>query len=52
MTHPVRITEVALASGFSKASYYGEIFKRVTGISPGKYRRKLRTKDTASLPRF
>jgi YesN/AraC family two-component response regulator len=46
------ITEAAIASGFSGASYYGEIFKRVTGISPGEYRRKLRAKDTASLPRF
>ncbi|MDR0387346.1 MAG: AraC family transcriptional regulator [Treponema sp.] len=37
------ITEVAAASGFSGTSYYGEIFKRITGISPGEYRRKLRT---------
>jgi AraC-like DNA-binding protein len=36
------ITEVALASGFSAASYYGEIFKRIIGISPGEYRGKFR----------
>ncbi|AEF85972.1 transcriptional regulator, AraC family [Treponema primitia ZAS-2] len=48
----VSITEVALISGFSKTSYYGEIFKRVIGISPGKYRRKLRARDMDSLPRF
>jgi AraC-like DNA-binding protein len=36
------ITDVAVSSGFSGSSYYGEIFKRITGISPGEYRRKLR----------
>jgi AraC-like DNA-binding protein len=45
------ITEVAAASGFSGPSYYGEIFKRISGISPGEYRRRLRAQDT-SLPRF
>jgi transcriptional regulator GlxA family with amidase domain len=34
------ITEVALASGFSAASYYGEIFKRLLGMSPSEYRRQ------------
>jgi AraC-like DNA-binding protein len=43
------ITDVAVASGFSGASYYGEIFKRITGISPGEYRRKLRTGGTSRL---
>lgn len=36
------IGEVALASGFSAVSYYGEIFKRLLGMSPGEYRRKFR----------
>jgi AraC-like DNA-binding protein len=35
------ITDAALASGFSSASYYGEIFKRLLGMSPGEYRRRL-----------
>ena len=46
------LTDVAAASGFSQSSYYGEIFKRITGISPGKYRRKLQTEDAAFLPCF
>jgi AraC-like DNA-binding protein/mannose-6-phosphate isomerase-like protein (cupin superfamily) len=46
------LTEVAAASGFSGASYYGELFKRETGVSPGEYRRKLRAADRVSLPRF
>ena len=36
------VTEAALASGFSSGSYYGEIFKRLLGMSPGQYRRKFR----------
>jgi AraC-like DNA-binding protein len=36
------ITDVAAAAGFSGASYYGELFKRTTGTSPGEYRRRLR----------
>ncbi|MDR2785161.1 MAG: helix-turn-helix transcriptional regulator [Treponema sp.] len=36
------ISETALASGFSAVSYYGEIFKRLLGMSPGEYRRKFR----------
>jgi AraC-like DNA-binding protein len=34
------ITAVSSASGFSAASYYGEIFKRILGMIPGEYRRK------------
>jgi AraC-like DNA-binding protein len=44
------ITDVALASGFSSASYYGEIFKRLLGISPREYRQKLRGGEP--LPRM
>jgi AraC-like DNA-binding protein len=44
------ITEVAYASGFSAASYYGEIFKRLLGMSPGEYRRKFRAGEP--LPRM
>jgi AraC-like DNA-binding protein len=46
------ITDVAIVSGFSGTSYYGEIFKRITGISPGEYRRKLRTGETDFPLRF
>jgi AraC-like DNA-binding protein len=44
------ITEVAFASGFSAASYYGEIFKRLLGMSPGEYRQKFRSGEP--LPRM
>jgi AraC-like DNA-binding protein len=44
------ITEVAFASGFSAASYYGEIFKRLLGMSPGEYRLKCRLGEP--LPRM
>jgi AraC-like DNA-binding protein len=44
------ITEVAFAAGFSASSYYGEIFKRILGMSPGEYRRKFRTGE--QLPRM
>jgi AraC-like DNA-binding protein len=46
----VSITEVAYASGFSTASYYGEMFKRLLGMSPGEYRRKFRAGEP--LPRM
>jgi AraC-like DNA-binding protein len=44
------ITEAAFASGFSSSSYYGEMFKRLLGMSPGKYRLKFRAGDP--LPRM
>jgi AraC-like DNA-binding protein len=44
------ITDVACASGFSAASYYGEIFRRLLGMSPGEYRRKFRAGEP--LPRM
>jgi transcriptional regulator GlxA family with amidase domain len=40
------VTEAALASGFSTSSYYGEIFKRLLGMSPGEYRRKFHKGET------
>jgi AraC-like DNA-binding protein len=48
----ISITDVATAVGFSGTSYYGEIFKRIAGISPGKYRQKLRNGEIDSFPRF
>jgi AraC-like DNA-binding protein len=44
------ITDAALAAGFSGASYYGELFKRTTGMSPGEYRR--RRQNPARTPDF
>lgn len=39
------ITEIALACGFSGASYYAESFHRELGASPSEYRRSLEEKD-------
>lgn len=33
------ITEIALATGFSDASYFSRIFRRINGCSPSRYRR-------------
>ena len=38
-TAEVSITEIALQTGFSGSAYFGKIFKRVTGMTPGAYRR-------------
>jgi AraC-like DNA-binding protein len=51
-SNEMSITDAALASGFSGTSYYGEMFKRLTGISPGEYRRKLRTGEIGCPFRF
>jgi CheY-like chemotaxis protein len=37
------ITEVALATGFSDSSYFGRVFQKEVGISPGAYQRGLRS---------
>ena len=36
------ITEAASASGFNGSSYFAEIFRRETGMTPGQYRTKSR----------
>lgn len=33
------ITQVAMAVGFSGASYFGRVFRQEIGISPGAYQR-------------
>jgi len=33
------ITDVALATGFSDSNYFGRVFQREVGVSPGAYRR-------------
>ncbi len=35
----VSITEIALAVGFSNASYYSEVFKRYVGVTPREYKK-------------
>jgi transcriptional regulator GlxA family with amidase domain len=44
------ITEATFSSGFSASSYYGEIFNRILGMSPGEYRRNFR--EGKPLPRM
>ena len=36
----VSVMEVASRTGFSSAAYYGKIFRRVCGMTPGEYRRQ------------
>lgn len=45
------ITDVALASGFSDGNYFSYAFRKLTGMSPSRYRREVgavRRKDDAS----
>jgi AraC-like DNA-binding protein len=37
------ITDVALASGFGDANYFSHTFRKHTGLSPGRYRHKVRS---------
>jgi AraC-like DNA-binding protein len=34
------ITEIALSCGFNNVSYFNHVFRRITGCSPGQYRKK------------
>ena len=36
------VTEVALACGFGDVSYFGRLFRRQKGKTPGEYRRAFR----------
>jgi AraC-like DNA-binding protein/quercetin dioxygenase-like cupin family protein len=36
------ISEIAMETGFSDTNYFGRQFKRITGSSPGEYRKKCR----------
>ncbi len=42
LSSDMALTEIALEVGFSNQSYFTKIFKKMTGLSPGKYR-KLKT---------
>jgi AraC-like DNA-binding protein len=36
----LNITEIAQTCGFNGSSYYAETFRKITGVSPGEYRKK------------
>jgi AraC-like DNA-binding protein len=39
--HPMKLAAVAAAVGYESESAFGKVFRRVMGVSPGKYRRGL-----------
>lgn len=39
----IRITDISIAVGFEDQSYFTKVFKRITGVTPNKYRDKLKT---------
>ena len=36
----VSVMEAAVQTGFSSAAYYGKIFRRLCGMTPGEYRKQ------------
>ncbi|MCR5794790.1 MAG: AraC family transcriptional regulator [Solobacterium sp.] len=46
------ITEIASATGFNGSSYFAEIFRRETGMTPGQYRVRSREQDQAKPARM
>ena len=34
------ITEIAYSSGFNDSNYFGDVFKRIKGVSPLQYRKR------------
>lgn len=44
------MTDIALESGFSSNAYFSDCFKRVTGMSPLKFRKENRRYDTSKQP--
>lgn len=42
------ITEVALSTGFSSSSYFTESFRRLSGLTPGEYRKQARNQQPIS----
>lgn len=45
-TPPMKLTDIALATGYESESSFGKAFRRVMGVSPGKYR-----SNNAALPK-
>jgi len=39
------VTEIALALGYKDPNYFSACFRRVTGVSPGQFRRKIPQKS-------
>lgn len=40
--HDKTVTEVAFEVGYTDPNYFSSAFKRVVGVNPGRYRRKVR----------
>lgn len=40
LSNNIPLTEVAYLSGFEDQSYFSKVFKKITGLTPGKYRGK------------
>ena len=36
------VMEIAMATGFSSAAYYGKVFREACGMTPGAYRKESR----------
>ncbi|WP_437563303.1 helix-turn-helix domain-containing protein [Sorangium sp. So ce542] len=39
---PMKLAAIAAAVGYESESSFGKVFRRVMGVSPGRYRRKHR----------
>ena len=44
-TSHVSIAEISQMVGFCSQSYFGEVFRTLTGMTPGTYRRRFRPKE-------
>ena len=46
----MNVTEVALSVGYTNISYFNQVFKRLTGMPPGKYRNSVYASDKLNSP--
>ena len=44
------VTEIALSCGFSSGQYFANVFRRLTGVAPGAYRRDPDAARVKNLP--